>query len=74
VVNGDRPVTQRARIEQGAYAVVGLMARYRFDEHLSASVNVKNLFDRQYYNNVGFYNGVYHGEPRTLMVSMDWTL
>jgi len=53
---------------------VGLMARYRFDEHLSASVNVKNLFDRQYYNNVGFYNGVYHGEPRTLMVSMDWTL
>jgi outer membrane receptor for ferric coprogen and ferric-rhodotorulic acid len=52
----------------------GLMARYQFDEHLSASVNVKNLFDEHYYNNLGFYNGVYHGEPRTMMVSLDWKL
>ncbi|WP_194790717.1 TonB-dependent siderophore receptor [Pseudomonas sp. UFMG81] len=67
-------ITAKDEISQNAFAVVGLMARYRFDEHLSASVNVKNLFDEHYYNNLGFYNGVYHGEPRTLMVSLDWRL
>ncbi|MCE1114570.1 MULTISPECIES: TonB-dependent siderophore receptor [Pseudomonas] len=67
-------VTVRDEISQKAFSVVGLMARYQFDEHLSASVNVKNLFDEHYYNNLGFYNGVYHGEPRTMMVSLDWKL
>jgi len=69
-----RIITAREEIRQNAFAVVGLMARYQVDEHLTASLNVKNLFDEHYYNNVGFYNGVYHGEPRTLMVSLDWTL
>lgn len=50
------------------------MGRYQFDEHVSASLNVKNLFDQHYFNNVGFYNGVYMGQPRTLMVSLDWKL
>ncbi|QXH33879.1 TonB-dependent siderophore receptor [Pseudomonas muyukensis] len=67
-------VTTPDRITQQAFAVVGLMGRYHFDEHLSASVNVKNLFDQHYFNNVGFYNGVYMGEPRTLLVSLDWRL
>lgn len=71
---GDTIVTTRDKISQKAFSVVGLMARYRIDPHLSASINVKNLFDEHYYNNVGFYNGVYHGEPRTLMVGLDWTL
>ncbi|HEK0909041.1 TPA: TonB-dependent siderophore receptor [Pseudomonas putida] len=80
---GNRPVgrngsggiiTVRDRMSQRAFSVVGLMARYQVDEHLSASVNVKNLFDEHYYNNLGFYNGVYNGEPRTLMVSLDWSL
>ncbi|MFJ4065833.1 TonB-dependent siderophore receptor [Pseudomonas sp. NPDC089996] len=67
-------ITVADTISQKAFSVVGLMARYQFDEHLSASLNVKNLFDEHYYNNLGFYNGVYHGEPRTMMVSLDWTL
>ncbi len=67
-------ITAREKMRQEAFSVVGLMARYQVDEHLAASLNVKNLFDEHYYNNVGFYNGVYHGEPRTLMVSLDWTL
>jgi outer-membrane receptor for ferric coprogen and ferric-rhodotorulic acid len=67
-------VTAAGRMTQGAFAVVGLMGRYQFDEHVSASLNVKNLFDQHYFNNVGFYNGVYMGQPRTLMVSLDWKL
>ena len=71
---GGRVVTTRDKIGQKAFSVVGLMARYQIDEHLAASFNVKNLFDEHYYNNVGFYNGVYQGEPRTMMVSLDWRL
>jgi outer membrane receptor for ferric coprogen and ferric-rhodotorulic acid len=37
-------------------------------------LNVNNLFDKKYYDNVGFYNGVYWGDPRTVTLSLDWTL
>lgn len=81
--SGNRPVgrdaageyiTVETDIRQRAYTVVGLMSRYAFDEHLSASLNVKNLLDTKYYNNVGFYNGVYWGDPRTVTLSLDWAL
>ena len=37
-------------------------------------LNVKNLFDQKYYENVGFYNGVFWGDPRTVSVGLEWTL
>ncbi|MFC6338180.1 TonB-dependent siderophore receptor [Pseudomonas sp. CCM 7891] len=67
-------ITQSTAIRQEAYSLVNLMSRYEFDEHLSASLNVTNLLDKQYYNNVGFYNGVFWGDPRTVALSMDWKL
>jgi len=67
-------ITERTNIRQGAYTVVNLMSRYEFDPHLSASLNVENLFDKKYYDNVGFYNGVYWGDPRTVTLSLDWKL
>lgn len=67
-------LTENAKIRQGAYTVVKLMSRYEFDRHLSASLNVDNLFDKKYYDNVGFYNGVYWGDPRTVTLSLDWKL
>lgn len=69
-----RIITERARISQDAYTVVKLMSRYEFDKHLSASLNVDNLFDKKYYDNVGFYNGVFWGAPRTVTLSLDWKL
>ena len=69
-----RIITEPARINQEAYTVVKLMSRYEFDKHLSASLNVDNLFDKKYYDNVGFYNGVYWGDPRTVTLSLDWKL
>ena len=69
-----RVITERTRISQGAYSVVKLMSRYEFDKHLSASLNVDNLFDKKYYDNVGFYNGVFWGDPRTVTLSLDWKL
>ncbi|KAF2394987.1 TonB-dependent siderophore receptor [Pseudomonas frederiksbergensis] len=67
-------ITENAKIRQGAYTVVKLMSRYEFDKHLSASLNVDNLFDKKYYDNVGFYNGVFWGDPRTVTLSLDWKL
>lgn len=67
-------MTQSTAIRQEAYALVNLMSRYEFDKHLSASLNVNNLFDTKYYNNVGFYNGVYWGDPRTVTLALDWKL
>ncbi len=36
-----------AEAKHGSFAVVGLLTRYDIDEHLSASVNLNNVFDRQ---------------------------
>ncbi|WP_166223672.1 TonB-dependent siderophore receptor [Pseudomonas atagonensis] len=81
--DSDRPVgrdaqgefiTENSKIHQGAYTVVKLMSRYAIDKNLSASLNVDNLFDKKYYENVGFYNGVYWGDPRTVTLSLDWKL
>lgn len=71
--DGNR-ITTRAKITQQAYSVVNLMSRYQFDEHVSASVNVNNLFDKKYYERVGFYNGVYWGDPRSITLALDWKL
>jgi outer membrane receptor for ferric coprogen and ferric-rhodotorulic acid len=60
---------------QDAYAVVGLMAGYKFDENWDGRVNVNNLFDEKYWQGIptAFGGGVY-GDPRNLMFSLKWTL
>jgi outer membrane receptor for ferric coprogen and ferric-rhodotorulic acid len=62
-------------VDQDAYAVVGLMAGYRFDEHWDGRVNFNNVFDQRYWQGIptGAGSGVY-GDPRNLMFSLKWTL
>ena len=64
------PQTERTNVSQDAYVLANLVARYRFNENLSAQLNVDNLFDKTYYRRVGFYNGGYFGEPRRVTVSL----
>lgn len=45
------------------------MARYQFSDHLSATLNVNNLFDKYHYTNIGFYNSSYYGDPRNVMLT-----
>ena len=61
--------------EQDSYAVVGLMAGYRFDEHWDGRVNLNNVFDEKYWQGIpnGTGTGVY-GDPRNVMFSLKWTL
>jgi outer membrane receptor for ferric coprogen and ferric-rhodotorulic acid len=60
---------------QDAYAVVGLMAGYRFDEHWDARVNLNNVFDEKYWQGIptATGSGVY-GDPRNVMFSLKWSL
>ncbi len=64
------PQTVRTNVSQDAYVLASLTARYRFNDNLSAQLNVDNLFDKTYYRRVGFYNGGYFGEPRRVTVSL----
>ncbi|KAF0807489.1 TonB-dependent siderophore receptor [Alcanivorax sp. S71-1-4] len=56
--------TAQQRYTQSGYTLLGAMAQYDFSPALSATVNVTNLLDEKYYDNLGFYNGGYYGEPR----------
>ena len=60
---------------QDAYAVVGLMAGYRLDEHWDARVNLNNVFDEKYWQGIPTASGSgTYGDPRNLMVSLKWSL
>ena len=56
-------------LTQDPYWLVDLMARYQITKNLSASVNVNNVFDKNYYTNIGFYDSAYPGDPRNFMVT-----
>jgi outer membrane receptor for ferric coprogen and ferric-rhodotorulic acid len=63
------PVSGAAeRLEQESYALVNLMARYEVSDQLSLQANVDNLFDKTYYNQIGFYSQLAYGEPRSFTV------
>ncbi|WP_419204430.1 TonB-dependent siderophore receptor [Bordetella trematum] len=62
--------TGKQRVEQGSYALVDLMARYDINRHLSATLNVNNLLDRKYYDQIGFFSQGWWGAPRNVMLSL----
>ncbi|AKS07893.1 TonB-dependent siderophore receptor [Pseudomonas trivialis] len=54
---------------QDSYAVANLMARYEITPNLSASVNLNNVFDKEYFTTTSA--GVY-GAPRNLMTGFKY--
>ncbi len=45
------------------------------EEGLSLQNRIHKIPDWKYMGSIPrFYNGVYQGEPRTMMVSLDWKL
>lgn len=61
-------------IEAPGYAVVDLQAGYKFNEHVTASLTVNNVFDKTYYERVGgtsVFN--FYGEPRTAVLRIGTT-
>lgn len=62
------PQTQDRIIEQDAYAVVDLMARYQISRDLSVRLNIDNLFDKHYHPDPG---STYYGAPRAFRLGLD---
>lgn len=58
-------------LSQGGYALVNMRLGYRFNRHLSAALNVNNLFDRRYYQSLSgtSWNNRY-GEPRSIALTL----
>jgi outer membrane receptor for ferric coprogen and ferric-rhodotorulic acid len=55
-----------------SYWVVDAMASYKFNEKLSATLNIRNLLDNKYYTFYGWYNGYSWGAPRSVQLSMTY--
>ncbi|MEX2334369.1 MAG: hypothetical protein WD600_08935, partial [Pseudohongiella sp.] len=70
-MNATNPVTGSSeRLEQEAFSLVSLMARYDISANLSAQLNVDNLLDETYYSQIGFYSQLEYGQPRNVTASL----
>ncbi|MCY1273041.1 Ferric-pseudobactin BN7/BN8 receptor [compost metagenome] len=56
---------------QDSYAVANLMARYDVSENLTASVNLNNAFDKEYFSSA-HSSGMY-GAPRNFMTTLKYS-
>ena len=44
---------------------------YRVNKHVSAALNVNNIFDKKYYRTLGSERGSnWYGEPRSVMLTV----
>jgi outer-membrane receptor for ferric coprogen and ferric-rhodotorulic acid len=57
---------------QDSYALFNLMAKYEFDEHISGTMNINNLLNKEYIVGYGASSHGFFGEPRNLMVSLKY--
>lgn len=67
------PVTRtHERLMQKSYALVDLMARYQVDSNWTLQFNVHNLFDKKYFDSVGFSNTYSWGPSRHYALSASY--
>jgi outer membrane receptor for ferric coprogen and ferric-rhodotorulic acid len=66
----ENPLGENERVEQDAYALVNLMARYKFSKQLSAQLNLNNIFDEKYYGSK--FDQIYFGAPRNATLTVDY--
>lgn len=56
---------------QGGYAVWNLMVQYRIDPRWTVTLNVNNVFDKVYYQTLGYASGSnYYGTPRNAVLTL----
>lgn len=66
------PVYGNVEVGQGSYALFSLMARYDISSNADITFNIKNLFDKKYYQMIGFYNQYNYAEPRSAALSFSY--
>lgn len=70
--NAVDPLGVTRRVEQGAYALVNLMARYDFTPQLSAQLNINNVTNRKYYGMFDAYSQITYLAPRNATLTMKY--
>lgn len=60
------PSDDLEKIEQDAYALVNLMARYDITDNLSAQINADNVTDEKYFDIFDAYGAMTYGAPRSV--------
>lgn len=63
------PAGNSEKIQQDAYALVNLMARYEITDNLSAQVNANNVTDEKYFDIFDAYGALTYGAPRSITAS-----
>jgi len=66
------PLGAEQDVEQGAYSLVSLMARYEFNPKLSLQLNVDNVTDKKYYGMFNAYSQINYAEPRSATLTMNY--
>jgi outer membrane receptor for ferric coprogen and ferric-rhodotorulic acid len=64
------PVGNPDKLKQDSFALVNLMARYQISPSLQAQLNLNNVFDEEYYSQIGFYSQLAYGAPRNVTASL----
>jgi outer membrane receptor for ferric coprogen and ferric-rhodotorulic acid len=59
-----------SKVVQDAYVVADLMARYRLNKNLTATLNISNLFDKKYYSGLGGVGYGFYGSPRNVTLGL----
>lgn len=57
------------KIEQEAYALLNLMARYEVTENITAQLSVVTLTDKEYFDMFEAYGALTYGAPRSVTAS-----
>ena len=56
-------------VRQAPFAVVNLFATYRFTDHFTGTVSVRNAFDKEYWATLDYPN---YGEARSFQFTLRW--
>lgn len=63
------PTTNPVRVSQEAFALVNLFTTYRFTDHFTGTLSVRNVFDKTYWATLDYPN---YGEPRSVQFTLRW--
>ena len=64
--------TGNGKIEQEAYSLVNLMARYDLSKQLSAQLNLNNVLDKKHFGMFAAYGTITYGAPRSAALTLKY--
>ena len=63
------PTTNPIKVTQDSFALYNFFATYRFTDHFTGTLSVRNAFDETYWATLDYPN---YGEPRSVQFTLRW--